>query len=183
MLKVLTCSPDACGPPRSSCDACVCDGSVKSVKSQSEPCVSAPIRSDSSVSRNVSVCELGPYASTLISCAAWSRRFAFGLRAARLKSHQRTRYTRILQPARRAPLRRSTPVAERHISINHHLFFRHSRSHVAPKWRRIRTGRPLIPHSVDGFLFLACFPATRRGADKRRCGEHVQDVRHARRIR
>lgn len=40
---------------------------MKSVNSNSEPCVSAPIRSASSVSRNVSVCELGPYASTLIS--------------------------------------------------------------------------------------------------------------------
>lgn len=49
-------------------DACVwlCEGSVKSVKSNSLPWVSAPIRSDSSVSRNVRVWLLGPYASTLI---------------------------------------------------------------------------------------------------------------------
>lgn len=54
--------------PWSCCDACVWlwEGRVKSVNSNSEPCVSAPIRSASSVSRNVSVCELGPYASTLI---------------------------------------------------------------------------------------------------------------------
>ena len=58
-------------PPTSSCEACVCDcvwdGRVKSVKSNSEPCVSAPNRSVSSpVSRKVSAWELGPYASTLI---------------------------------------------------------------------------------------------------------------------
>ena len=54
----------------SSCDICVCDwvcyGRVKSVKSNSEPCVSAPRRSVSSVSKNVKVWELGPYASTLM---------------------------------------------------------------------------------------------------------------------
>jgi hypothetical protein len=36
------------------------------VNSNSEPCVSAPSNSASSVSRKVSVCELGPYASTLM---------------------------------------------------------------------------------------------------------------------
>lgn len=62
--------PETWGPPWCSCwEACVCDGIVKSVKSHSEPWVSAPIRSVSSVSRNVSVCELGPYASTLIFTA------------------------------------------------------------------------------------------------------------------
>lgn len=52
----------------SCCDAWVWlgDGSVKSVKSNSLPCVSAPIKSASSGSRNVRVWLLGPYASTLI---------------------------------------------------------------------------------------------------------------------
>lgn len=57
--------------PTSNCEAWVwlCEGNVKSVKSNSEPCVSAPMRSASSVSKKVSVCELGPYASTLmLSC-------------------------------------------------------------------------------------------------------------------
>lgn len=45
-------------------------GKVKSVNSNSEPCVSAPSSSASSVSRKVSVCELGPYASTLMMAAA-----------------------------------------------------------------------------------------------------------------
>ena len=44
----------------------VCDGRVKSVKSNSDPWVSAPNKSVSSVSRKVRVCELIPYASTLI---------------------------------------------------------------------------------------------------------------------
>lgn len=42
-------------------------GRVKSLNSNSEPWVSAPSNSASSVSRKVRVCELGPYASTLIS--------------------------------------------------------------------------------------------------------------------
>ncbi|TNN42705.1 hypothetical protein EYF80_047098 [Liparis tanakae] len=46
---------------------CVWLGRVKSVKSYSEPWVSAPSSSVSSVSRKVSVWELGPYASTLIA--------------------------------------------------------------------------------------------------------------------
>lgn len=61
-------------PKWSNCDACVwlCDGMVKSRKSKSVPCVSAPpISSCSSVSRNVSVCELVPYASTLILVQRW----------------------------------------------------------------------------------------------------------------
>ena len=53
-------------PAWSSCDACVWLGRVKSRKSKSVPCVSAPSRSFSSVSRKVSVCEFGPKASTLI---------------------------------------------------------------------------------------------------------------------
>lgn len=54
--------------PWSCWEACVWlwDGRVKSVNSNSDPWVSAPIRSDSSGSKNVSVWELGPYASTLI---------------------------------------------------------------------------------------------------------------------
>lgn len=54
--------------PWSCCEACVWlwDGNVKSVNSNSEPWVSAPIKSPSSVSRNVSDCELGSNASTLI---------------------------------------------------------------------------------------------------------------------
>lgn len=54
----------------SSCDACVwlCDGIVKSRKSKSVPCVSAPpMSSCSSVSKKVRVWELVPYASTLIA--------------------------------------------------------------------------------------------------------------------
>lgn len=48
-------------------------GRVKSVNSNSEPCVSAPSSSASSVSRKVRVCELGPYASTLMAAAARRR--------------------------------------------------------------------------------------------------------------
>lgn len=48
-------------------------GRVKSVNSNSEPCVSAPSSSASSVSRKVRVCELGPYASTLMAAAVEKR--------------------------------------------------------------------------------------------------------------
>lgn len=54
----------------SNCEACVwlCDGMVKSRKSKSVPCVSAPpISSCSSVSKKVRVCEFAPYVSTLIA--------------------------------------------------------------------------------------------------------------------
>lgn len=51
------------------------DGRVKSVNSNSDPWVSAPIRSDSSGSKNVSVWELGPYASTLIFLQIYFKEF------------------------------------------------------------------------------------------------------------